>query len=289
MQVLVLLLAFLLPPEAGGVEIISGTESKPHPCPYMAHLEIITDQGYVASCGGFLVSQEFVLTAAYCKGRKITVTLGSHDIKQEESTWQKLEVSEQIVHPNYNFFTTLNDIMLLKHTPHVLWDWRSIYSPSLTATNKSQAGPRHGDNLPAHWSTFIPPGRMCRAAGWGRTGVMESVSDTLREVKLRLMDAKACNHYTFYSHKLQICVGNPRKTRSAYKGDSGGPLFCAEVAQGIVSYGRTDAKPPAVFTRISPYVPWINEILKKHRQNKVNKVVKGEAWCQMCVVIFHNP
>uniref|UniRef100_A0A667I0X0 Mast cell protease 4-like n=1 Tax=Lynx canadensis TaxID=61383 RepID=A0A667I0X0_LYNCA len=244
MQVLVLLLAFLLPPEAGGVEIISGIESKPHPCPYMAHLEIITDQGYVASCGGFLVSQEFVLTAAYCKGRKITVTLGSHDIKQEESTWQKLEVSEQIVHPNYNFFTNLNDIMLLK-------------------VPLSQADPRHGDNLPAHWSTFIPPGRMCRAAGWGRTGVMESVSDTLREVKLRLMDAKACNHYTFYSHKLQICVGNPRKTRSAYKGDSGGPLFCAEVAQGIVSYGRTDAKAPAVFTRISPYVPWINEILKK--------------------------
>lgn len=46
--------------------------------------------------------------------RKITVTLGAHDIKQEESTWQKLEVSEQIVHPNYNFFTNLNDIMLLK-------------------------------------------------------------------------------------------------------------------------------------------------------------------------------
>lgn len=106
---------------------------------------------------------------------------------------------------------------LPQHTPHFLWDWRSIYSPSLTATNESQADPRHGDNLPAHWSTFIPPGRMCRAAGWGRTGVVEPVSDTLREVKLRLMDAKACNHYTFYSHKLQICVGNPRKTRSAYK------------------------------------------------------------------------
>lgn len=46
---------------------------------------------------------------------------------------------------------------------------------------------------------------------------MEPVSDTLREVKLRLMDARACNHYFFYDHNLQICVGNPRKTRSAYK------------------------------------------------------------------------
>lgn len=35
-------------------------------------------------------------------------------MKQEESTWQKLEVSEQIIHPNYNSFTKLNDIMLLK-------------------------------------------------------------------------------------------------------------------------------------------------------------------------------
>lgn len=35
-------------------------------------------------------------------------------MKQEESTWQKLEVSEQIIHPNYNTYTKLNDIMLLK-------------------------------------------------------------------------------------------------------------------------------------------------------------------------------
>lgn len=47
------------------------------------------------------------------------------------------------------------------------------------------------------------------------------------------------------------------------QGDSGGPLLCAGVAQGIVSYGRTDAKPPGVFTRISPYVHWINKILRR--------------------------
>uniref|UniRef100_A0A8C0QRC7 Peptidase S1 domain-containing protein n=1 Tax=Canis lupus familiaris TaxID=9615 RepID=A0A8C0QRC7_CANLF len=208
------------------LEITSGIESKPHSRPYVVYLEIVTNEGYIASCGGFLISQEFVMTAAHCKGRKITVTLGAHDMKQEESTWQKLEVSEQIIHPNYNTYTKLNDIMLLK----------------------VQADPRRGNNPPATWSTFIPPGRICRAAGWGKTGVMELVSDTLREVKLRLMDAAACNHYSFYNHNLQSRVGNPRKTRSAYKGDSGGPLLCADVAQGIVSYGRGDAKPLAVFT-----------------------------------------
>ena len=48
------------------------------------------------------------------------------------------------------------------------------------------------------------------------------------------------------------------------QGDSGGPLLCAGVAQGIVSYRLFSAKPPAVFTRISPYRPWIDEVLKEN-------------------------
>ena len=48
------------------------------------------------------------------------------------------------------------------------------------------------------------------------------------------------------------------------QGDSGGPLLCAGVAQGIVSYGLFSAKPPAFFTRISPYRPWIDEVLKEN-------------------------
>ena len=44
-----------------------------------------------------------------------------------------------------------------------------------------------------------------------------------------------------------------------------GALFCVlGVAQGIVSYGLSNAKPPAVFTRISPYRPWIDEVLKEN-------------------------
>uniref|UniRef100_A0A9L0JWM7 Peptidase S1 domain-containing protein n=1 Tax=Equus asinus TaxID=9793 RepID=A0A9L0JWM7_EQUAS len=109
---------------------------------------------------------------------------------------------------------------------------------------------------------FIPPGRMCLVAGWGMTEAEVLDSNTLQEVKL-LMDPQACRQFMTFDHNLQLCVGNPRK-KSAFKGDSGGPLLCAGVAQGIVSYGRVDAKPPAVFTRISHYRPWINEVLKEN-------------------------
>ncbi|XP_032712124.1 chymase-like isoform X2 [Lontra canadensis] len=117
--------------------------------------------------------------------------------------------------------------------------------------------------LTPHFNSILP-GRMCRVAGWGRRQVNGTGSDTLQEVKQRLMDPQACRQYRDFDHNLQLCVGNPRKTKTAFKGDSGGPLLCAGVAQGIVSYGQLDAKPPAVFTRISYYRPWINEVLKQN-------------------------
>ncbi|XP_005377233.1 PREDICTED: mast cell protease 4-like [Chinchilla lanigera] len=242
MQALFLLVTLLLPPKDGAEEIIGGVKAKPHSRPYMAYLEI-TSRDHASSCGGFLISEQFVLTAAHCKGWKIIVTLGAHDLTQKEPTWQKLKVTKQIVHPKYNPYTSLNDIMLLKLQSRV----------TLTYAVNTVALPTA--------STFIQPGRMCRAAGWGRTGVMEPTSDILREVKLRIMDENACNHFQDYNNDLQLCVGNPRKIRSAYKGDSGGPLLCAGVAQGIVSYGRFNAQPPAIFTHISPYVRWINKVL----------------------------
>ncbi|XP_068847073.1 mast cell protease 2-like [Capricornis sumatraensis] len=155
------------------MEIIGGTESKPHSRPYMAYLEIVTSQEKQVACGGFLIRRDFVLTAAHCAGR------------------------------------------------------------------------------------------MCRVAGWGKTGVKEPASNTLQEVKLRLMEPRACCHFPAFDHYLQLCVGNPQSTKSAFKGDSGGPLLCAGVAQGLVSYGLSSAKPPAAFTRISPYRPWIDEVLKE--------------------------
>ncbi|XP_052590241.1 mast cell protease 4-like [Peromyscus californicus insignis] len=244
MQALLFLLALLLSPEAGAEEIIGGTESKPHSRPYMAHLEITTERGFTASCGGFLIARDFVITAAHCKGREITVTLGAHDVSKKEPTQQKIKVKKQIVHPNYNFYSNLNDIMLLK------LQRKAKQTPAV-------------DTIPLpRPSDFIKPGKTCRAAGWGRTGVTEPTAEKLMEVKLRIMEKEACKYYPNYSYKLQVCVGSPRKINSAYRGDSGGPLLCAGVAHGVVSYGRGDAKPPAVFTRISSYVPWINSVTK---------------------------
>ncbi|XP_043290370.1 mast cell protease 2-like [Cervus canadensis] len=112
--------------------------------------------------------------------------------------------------------------------------------------------------------TFIRPRRMCWVAGWGKTDVKEPASSTLQEVELRIMEHRAWSHFPAFDHNLQLCVGNTQSTKFAFKGDSGGPLLCAGVAQGIVSYGQSNAKHPAVFTRISHYRPWIDEVLNEN-------------------------
>uniref|UniRef100_A0AC11CL40 Uncharacterized protein n=1 Tax=Ovis aries TaxID=9940 RepID=A0AC11CL40_SHEEP len=199
--------------------IIGGTESKPHSRPYMAYLEIVTSQGKQVACGGFLIRRDFVLTAAHCAGRSVTVTLRAHNIQKKEDTWQRLEVIKQFPYPKYEP-VGLHDIMLLK-----------VASPS-----ESQPDPGRGDTPPSTPVTFIHPGRMCRMAVWGKTGVKEPASSTLQEVKLRLMEPRACRHFPAFDHNLQLCVGN-LQTQNL------GPFSVCWVAQGIVSYGLSNEKP----------------------------------------------
>ena len=49
-----------------------------------------------------------------------------------------------------------------------------------------------------------------------------------------------------------------------YQGDSGGPLVCNGVSAGVASYiggGCWDERFPNVYTDVSKFRPWINQIL----------------------------
>ncbi|XP_038597001.1 duodenase-1-like [Tachyglossus aculeatus] len=244
MQLLLLFLwPLLLPPGARGGEIIGGKEAKPHSRPYMAHLNFYKNGN--RHCGGFLVRKDFVLTAAHCSGSEMRVTLGAHNIRNREATQQRIPVVQKFS-PNYNGHT-FADIMLLKlgHAANMTKEVNIIRLPLLAAN--------------------VKPGVVCSVAGWGMTGVNGPGSRTLQEVQLEVMSPTTCSRlYRNFRSRDQLCVGNPESHKSSFKGDSGGPLVCGKRAQGIVSYGRLDARPPSVFTRVASYLPWIKEILQKN-------------------------
>jgi mast cell peptidase 1 len=58
---------FTSPVQAG--KIFGGRKADPHSRPYMVLLELKTFQGTTIYCDGFLISNQFVVTAAHCQAR----------------------------------------------------------------------------------------------------------------------------------------------------------------------------------------------------------------------------
>ncbi|XP_074182811.1 duodenase-1-like [Rhinolophus sinicus] len=215
----------------------------PHSRPYMALVTFKFSNRY---CGGFLVREDFVMTAAHCLGRSMTVTLGAHNIKVNECTQQVIPVETPIPHPKYNSTTYANDIMLLKlkHKAKLNCNVRTICLPSKTDK--------------------VKPGMVCSVAGWGSLGVNIEGPAKLREVQLEIQrDIECIWRITYYNNAFQICVGDPTKIQTSFHGDSGGPLVCGHKAQGIVSFGDLGGTPPAVYTKIKYFLPWINRTMKR--------------------------
>lgn len=61
------------------------------------------------------------------------------------------------------------------------------------------------------------------------------------------------------------------------QGDSGGPLVCQDTlgapweVHGITSFGPVGCimnKKPSVFTRLSAYLPWIENVIRKEMYNE---------------------
>ncbi|GAB5572765.1 granzyme H isoform X3 [Prionailurus iriomotensis] len=208
MQPLLLLLALLLPLEARTEEIIGGHEAKPHSRPYMVFVQFLVGNSK-KRCGGALVNEDFVLTAAHCLGSSINITLGAHNIKKQEKTQQIIPVRRAIPHPDYNPKNYSNDIMLLQ----------LVKKAKLTAAVRPLGLPKGKDR--------VRPGQVCSVAGWGRMA-MGTLATTLQEVELIVQEDWECRSRFrgYYMGATQICVGDPKKMKTSFKGGTLGDPSC---------------------------------------------------------------
>ncbi|XP_004609481.2 granzyme B-like [Sorex araneus] len=249
MLLLLFLLSTALSPRTEAGEIIGGHEARPHSRPYMAYLKIYDKNTHkTTQCGGFLIRKDVVLTAAHCHGSSINVTLGAHNIQKWERSWQEIWTRKAIVHPSFNYDKRFNDIMLLKLQRNA----RLTKEVGLLSLPDSQ--------------TPLRPGQVCSVAGWGQVNRKAHLSATLQEVEITVQEDAKCKgrgRYKKYDGASQLCIGDPKKKKGTIQGDSGGPLVCDNVAQGIISYGKRNGSPPQVCTRISSFMPWIKDTLRK--------------------------
>merc|ERR1711931_356500 len=234
----------ITPVVTGYSRIVNGEEAVPHSWPWQVSLQDYTGFHF---CGGSLINENWVVTAAHCNVRTShKVILGEHDRASNSEDIQTMRVGKVFKHPRYNQFTINNDILLIK-----------LASPA-------QMGMRVSPVCVAETGDNFPGGMKCVTSGWGLT--RHNAPDTpalLQQASLPLLTNDDCKRY--WGNKisdLMICAG-----ASACMGDSGGPLVCEKAGAwtlvGIVSWGSGTCMTsrPGVYARVTELRAWMDQII----------------------------
>ncbi|XP_072375860.1 serine proteinase stubble-like, partial [Diabrotica undecimpunctata] len=188
----------------------------------------------------------------------LLLRLGEHDLSTESEPYLHQERRVQIVasHPQFDPRTFEYDLALLRFYEPV------TFQPNILPV----CVPQSDEN-------FV--GRTAYVTGWGRLYEDGPLPSVLQEVSVPVINNTVCESmyraagYIEHIPHIFICAGWRRGGFDSCEGDSGGPMVIQRqdnrfLLAGVISWGIGCAEPnqPGVYTRISEFRDWINQILQ---------------------------
>lgn len=194
-------------------------------------------------CGGAIISNNMILTAAHCvygeKTSNLSIRAGS---SFHNSGGVLMSLKQSISHPKFDPLNFRNDVAVLKLS-------------SKLAFNSTI--------LPIKLSNKVPTSRMVvtTVSGWGALKESEiGLPTNLHSVAISVIPKKECSQsYPGQIYSGMFCAGHSLGQRDSCQGDSGGVLIYKTAALGIVSWGTGCARPgsPGVYTSVQYFRKWI--------------------------------
>ncbi|KAF0299053.1 Venom protease [Amphibalanus amphitrite] len=245
--------------------LLGGPRQTGHRWPWMVLFGRWTDAGLGDwFCGGTLITDRHVLTAAHCLRPEEAGTVGAriadHDLTlPDEVQHQQRNVSGIVRHPRY-LLGPQNDLAVVRLAAPV---------QATFAVQPICLPPAGADHL----------GRDVAVAGWGLLEFGGRTPDILQEAPLRVTDPAACEavyrdvpqfdrRFPAGFQGTVVCAeSRDAEPRDACRGDSGGPLMALSDGSyqlvGVVSGGLGCGNPefPGVYTKVAAYRDWIVEQL----------------------------
>lgn len=264
----------------GGNRIINGNRTALFEFPWMALLSYQTPTGVDFRCGGTIINDRYILTAAHCitnlsNLRLLGVRCGEHNISSEidceggenpeyvtcAPPVQDMTIEDTIPHPNYNPTTYSDDIGLIRLAAPLNVSVESVKAICLPTIASLR-------NINFTSTRLI-------VTGWGATETGRRSSELLK-VEIAVTTRESCQQAYANTPAVlndrQICAGG-RNRRDSCGGDSGGPLQRIDsfnddarfVQYGVVSFGPRFCGQegfPGVYTRTDSYIDWILDNLR---------------------------
>eukprot|EP00094_Tigriopus_californicus_P013694 TCALIF_13251-PA protein Name:"Similar to Trypsin (Phaedon cochleariae)" AED:0.22 eAED:0.22 QI:0/0/0/0.71/0.5/0.57/7/0/347 len=228
--------------------IVGGQDTEVNEYPWQVYVATTNPSNpeQAATCGGTLISDRFVLSAAHCFPSSFI---------------------DLAIHPRYNTLTLDNDFAVIELDRPILFDTVSNIRPVCLPTLGSEL-PTGTDKRKKQIHDFDSCGLLLpqvTATGWGATSFQGQGADVLQEVTIPTVDSASCQQSLstdipgLVITNNMLCAGLAAGGKDSCQGDSGGPLVSNHFTgsyyevHGVTSFGVgcANANRPGVYAKVS--------------------------------------